>query len=643
MKDGNPFGFKDHRPFSGFSDELVYGITPTGETVHISQVVRGLRCDCRCPACDRPLVAKKGTKQLHHFAHYNRAVTCSNVAETNAHIWAKEVLEREKKLTIPEIVAEHEGHREIVSPARIYEFVHARLEKRIDTIVPDVVLVTANGAQLIVEVRVTHACEMAKLEKLQNDGLSAVEIDLRRFRTSTDREAVEDALLSSAPREWLSNAKQTKFDDRLRDRLASEAALKAKEAEDRAKRIAAREAEKIRRAQEEVDRAANKLIGAVRASNLRQHLITDDVEAVVDAFVEAPWSDYQTIGFSVHPYVWQAELVTTFLTYPNALDYQCFDEITTGLALRTVSHHLLPAFRCQITEPMRRKLRDQWPSHRTPAEAVEAFLDGLTGSGYLWASRRGAYTVSEEYADQLSESERRRLEYERRSEDIRRRVSAILLRLPQAEHSSFDIEQWLVTRIKGQNVAPDTLCRRGDGTFRSFERALKTVELLCEGGPVAEELLGLPVAGEVARARIREREKLVKAAARRRSSLTEAAQAALGEEADAWLSGPSEEDDELTRIDQAGFDDLSYQRTRSMLAKAAAARQLKTRARQEAILRQNELREAGAKIYDEDRLDLFLRALHPNLGKSPLEHCVDLRTLRECLALLPRARQSKFR
>jgi len=108
-----------------------------------------------------------------------------------------------RALTIPPIVAEHGGHTEIVSPAKVYVFAHARLEKRLDTIVPDVVLFTEDGTQLIVEVRVTHACEEAKLTKLRNDGLSSIEIDLRRFRTSTDQTAVEEALLTSAPREWL--------------------------------------------------------------------------------------------------------------------------------------------------------------------------------------------------------------------------------------------------------------------------------------------------------------------------------------------------------------------------------------------------------------------------------------------------------
>lgn len=643
MQDGNPFGFKDHRPFSGFSDELIYGIEPNDRTVHISEVVRGLRCDCRCPACDQALVAKKGTKQLHHFAHYNKTAACSHAAETNAHLWAKEVLEREKRLSIPAILAEHAGHTEIVSPAKIHEFAHARLEKRLDTIVPDVVLITANGTPLIVEVRVTHACEEAKLAKLRNDALSAVEIDLRRFRTSTDRAAVEEALLTSAPREWLSNAKQAKFDERLRDRLAAEAERKAKEAEERAKQVAAAEAQRQRRAQQEVQNAANRLIRAVRTYKGPHSDLPANLDELIKEFDDVPWSQRQAIGFAVHPFVWQAELVMSFLTYPNALDYQWSDHISVRLALRTISRHLVPAYRGQIAEPVRGKLHDEWPRHRVPEEAVEDFLHGLAGAGYLWPGRPGEYTVTQEYADRLSERERRRQEYERRSDDVRRRVAAVVARLPAAERGTFDLDRWFAARSKGPKADPDTLCRRGDDAYRDFDRALKHVELLSEGGPVTEELLGLPLAGEIARAQIRERDRLIRAATQRRASLSQAAQSALGEDANAWLSGPSEDDDELTRIDQAGLGDLSYQRARSVLATAAAARQAVIRARTEATSRQNELRELAAKVFDRDHLDLFLRASHPSLGRSPLEHCVDRRTLQECLALLPRARRGKLR
>ncbi|GAA4772668.1 hypothetical protein GCM10023219_19830 [Stakelama sediminis] len=115
----------------------------------------------------------------------------------------------------------------------------------------------------------------------------------------------------------------------------------------------------------------------------------------------------------------------------------------------------------------------------------------------------------------------------------------------------------------------------------------------------------------------------------------------MEDEANAWLSAPSEDDEELSRIDQAGLDDLSYQHARVELERATKDRQTRIRAQNEALSCQAELREAAAKVYDREHLELFLSAPHPRIGsKPPIQHCTDQRTLRECLALLPRKRRT---
>ena len=41
----------------------------TGQLVTVDQVEKGLACDCFCPECNMPLIAKKGNKVHHHFSH----------------------------------------------------------------------------------------------------------------------------------------------------------------------------------------------------------------------------------------------------------------------------------------------------------------------------------------------------------------------------------------------------------------------------------------------------------------------------------------------------------------------------------------------------------------------------------------------
>ena len=641
MTDSNPFGFKDHRPFSGLSDELVYGLGLDGTILHISEVGRGLQCGCRCPACEQVLIAKKGPVQLHHFAHHNANAACAYAAETNAHIWAKEVLARLKRLLVPEIVATHGGLTRIVRRAQVYSFVEARLEKRLGSMVPDVILVMADGKQLIVEVRVTHACDEVKREKLRLDDLSAIEIDLRHFQTSSDREAIEGALLSGAPRTWLSNAKQRTFDEKFGQQLAADAEREAREAEEKRRRNALAEASKAKRALQRVEQQATSLISAVRRATVSQE-IPDFVVNLMDTFQEIHWSTRSTAGFTVVDAVWQAELFLEYLTDPKAHRYAWEEDITVEHAMRTVGDHLIPAFRSPIPDAVRMRVRDTWPKRRTPAEAVERFLDDLCWE-FLASSSKGKYRVQEHYLEKLDRRVRAARATESRKIDIRSRLAAIVAKLPVGERGDFDFETWHGKKQIAFKASPDDLCRRGGDAFREFERALRQVELMLDGGPIAEELLGLPLGGEVERTQIRIRDIQTKAAAVRRKSLTEAAQAQLGADAPRWLSGPSEDDDELSRIDQAGLSDNSYQRARRELERATRARLATLRAEVKAETRRAELRAAAAKILDKDRADLFMSTTQPKLGRSPVAHCVDQRTLQECLDLLAPAKRRQSR
>lgn len=65
-----------------------------GRLVHIDGVPSGLACNCVCPGCGRQMVAKKGSVQAHHFAHYAQqdGRTCMSAGETALHKLAKRVL-----------------------------------------------------------------------------------------------------------------------------------------------------------------------------------------------------------------------------------------------------------------------------------------------------------------------------------------------------------------------------------------------------------------------------------------------------------------------------------------------------------------------------------------------------------------------
>ncbi len=66
-----------------------YGLhVGSGQLVHVDTVPRGRRCGCICPACEAPLVAKKGSVYQNHFAHETSSTAC----EGALHIIAKRLL-----------------------------------------------------------------------------------------------------------------------------------------------------------------------------------------------------------------------------------------------------------------------------------------------------------------------------------------------------------------------------------------------------------------------------------------------------------------------------------------------------------------------------------------------------------------------
>lgn len=74
-----------------------------GSIVHVSKVERGLACGCTCPGCGHSLVARKGNKVTPHFAHY-KGQECENALESAMHLASKEVLMREEKIVLPQLI-----------------------------------------------------------------------------------------------------------------------------------------------------------------------------------------------------------------------------------------------------------------------------------------------------------------------------------------------------------------------------------------------------------------------------------------------------------------------------------------------------------------------------------------------------------
>lgn len=169
--------------------QLPYGIK-NGQLVHISEVESGIACGCVCPSCNAQLVARKGEKVIHHFAHHS-TTPCEDALETALHLAAKDVFNEQKRITLPpvKLYVNSQCHPIILADSKVVTIDTVHMEKKLGNIVPDLILETG-GRKLLVEVFVTHAVDDQKLEKIKTMGISAIEIDL----SSAPRDIPKDVL-----------------------------------------------------------------------------------------------------------------------------------------------------------------------------------------------------------------------------------------------------------------------------------------------------------------------------------------------------------------------------------------------------------------------------------------------------------------
>jgi len=173
--------------------KLPCGLSKDGTLVYIDEAKNGLACECICPGCKQPLVAKNnGKKNEHHFAHKSKDFNCEHGYQSALHYMAKDCFLEMEYFTFKK------GSK-IVR----YKIDSVLLETKVSEIIPDI-LVTCDGRPFIVEIFVTHAVDDEKKEKIKGLKISTVEINLSRFRHEMiDKETLKTELCKATNFSWL--------------------------------------------------------------------------------------------------------------------------------------------------------------------------------------------------------------------------------------------------------------------------------------------------------------------------------------------------------------------------------------------------------------------------------------------------------
>lgn len=189
---------------------MIYALR-NDELVYISEVESGLKCGCICPACGEVLIARKGSKMSHHFAHKS-TIECEYGYQTSLHLAAKKIISENPQITVPALYLTFPGtgRKELIENEQTLVVSNIILEKKIDNIIPDILLVTDIG-EIIVEIFVTHEIDDEKKKKIKKLNIPTIEIDLSKFDRNITDEDLKQALLSqNKNKSWVYNGKREK-------------------------------------------------------------------------------------------------------------------------------------------------------------------------------------------------------------------------------------------------------------------------------------------------------------------------------------------------------------------------------------------------------------------------------------------------
>lgn len=185
----------------------IFGLNEFNHLVHVSEVNRGLACQCRCVVCEEPMIARQGNIRGHHFAHASNREPCDSSHESLLHRYAKQLIVHALGLVAPitPAVAQFLGLSVTDSLGILHSLASVEEEVTVGTIRPDLLVVTRDGVQVAVEIAYSSFCDWVKIAAFEAHSLPALEIDLSRFTPENfDPDEVKEAVIRSvAHKTWI--------------------------------------------------------------------------------------------------------------------------------------------------------------------------------------------------------------------------------------------------------------------------------------------------------------------------------------------------------------------------------------------------------------------------------------------------------
>jgi hypothetical protein len=84
---------------------------------------RGEKCNCKCVACESPLIARMGNVNIHHFAHSQKLCDEGHSYVLSMYMLVKEILDNRRKIILPSLIIKYYYSTQHITLDNIQHFI----------------------------------------------------------------------------------------------------------------------------------------------------------------------------------------------------------------------------------------------------------------------------------------------------------------------------------------------------------------------------------------------------------------------------------------------------------------------------------------------------------------------------------------
>ena len=173
-----------------------------GQLHHVDcpYIANGRLCGCSCPSCGRPVIAKRGSRSAHHFAHIQFNGNCVYPVLKALYELTADILRRERRMWLPMIKNPR------YCSAQVWEIEAVSFVSAPQEPLPTLI-VMIRGTQLWIDLRLRDEPLNGRVALFRSEKVSAIGIRLSSSSDALTEDAVQRQVLEEGPHKmWLYNA-----------------------------------------------------------------------------------------------------------------------------------------------------------------------------------------------------------------------------------------------------------------------------------------------------------------------------------------------------------------------------------------------------------------------------------------------------